>query len=68
MMNLKIYLDTDNDLMLSRYILKHYKKGKDLDSIIEIYLNKVKISFEKYIEPCKEKADLVIRNFCENIL
>lgn len=67
-MNLKIFIDTDNDLMLSRYIMKHYRNGKDLDSIIDLYLNKIKISFEKFIEPYKEKADLVIKNFCDNVL
>ena len=29
-MNLKIYLDIDNDLKLSRYIYKHYKRGEEI--------------------------------------
>ena len=59
----KIYLDTDVDIMLSRRVFKGLARDMDLDFIIDRYLNYVKPNYESFTEPCKVYADLVVHNF-----
>ena len=50
MCDLKIFLDTDDDVRLSRRIFfdVHCRK-KDLDESIDRYLKYIKPSFDKYV-------------------
>lgn len=59
----KVFLDTDVDLMLSRRVFKGMARNLDLDFVIDRYLKYVKPNFENYIEPSKVFADLVVHNF-----
>lgn len=61
--SVRVFLQTDEDLMLSRRVFKGMARQMDLNSILDRYLNCVKPSYEKYIEPEKEHADLVVQNF-----
>lgn len=63
MCNIKIFLDSDMDLMLSRIVIKGLIREKPLDELIEKYLKHVKPNHEKWVEPTKVFADLVIPNF-----
>ena len=49
--------------MLSRWVFKGLARSWDLEEIINRYINFVKPSYIKYIEPSKEFADLVAPNF-----
>lgn len=61
--NVKVFLETDPDIMLSRRVFKGLARNLDLDSILDKYLKYVKPSYENYIEPSKVNADLVVHNF-----
>lgn len=68
MFDLKIYIDADDDVRLSRRILKEKNEGeKDGDFDIIKCLNKyekfVKPAHEKFVEPTKKYADMVIPNY-----
>ena len=61
--DIKLFLDTDQDLMLSRRVFKGLARNRDLTRIINRYINFVKPAYTKYIEPTKVYADLVAPNF-----
>ncbi len=61
--DVKIFLETDYDLMLSRRVYKGIACGRDLEQIIQKYLEYVKPNYEKWIESTKEDADFVVQNF-----
>lgn len=49
--------------MLSRRVIKGVIREIELTDLIDRYLKQVKPSYEKWIEPTKVYADLVIPNF-----
>ena len=59
--DLKIYVDTDNDIRLLRRITRDIKeRGRTLESVKEQYLATVKPMHEQFVEPSKSKADIII--------
>ena len=61
LMDIKIFVDTDADLRLIRLLERDTKeRGLDVEYIIAKYKSTLKPMHEKYIEPCKEKADIII--------
>ena len=62
---MKVYIDTDNDVRLSWKVLNLLNQPEQFDivEILEKYENIEKPSFEKYIEPCKKYADIILPNF-----
>lgn len=62
LIDMKIFLDTDPDIMLSRKIHLQLQK-RALEDIIDEYLNKDKAFLETVVTPQKVLADLVIFNF-----
>lgn len=61
LMDIKIFVDTDSDIRLTRLIDRDTKeRGLNLDYIIPKYKNTLKPMHEKYVEPCKKKADIII--------
>lgn len=61
--DVKIFMDTDSDIMLSRRVFHNIARKKDLKEIISRYNKFVKPAYEKLIEPNKCYADLVIPNW-----
>ena len=61
LMDIKIYVDTDNDICIIRRIKRDMEeRGRSLDSIIEQYLTVVKPMYHQFIEPTKRYADVVV--------
>ena len=61
--DLKIYIDTDADIRLLRRINRDKKnRGRTFESVKEQYLSTVKPMHEKFVEPTKYKADIIIPN------
>lgn len=59
----KLYLDTDFDIVLSRFIYKFHKK-EDFAKLLKGYLNEIKPSYEKYmVNQGKVHADAIMSNF-----
>lgn len=67
LMDLKIFVDTDADIRLTRLVERDRKeRGLSLEYIISKYKDTLKPMHEKYIEPCKKKADIIIPANREN--
>lgn len=61
LMDMKIFVDTDSDIRLTRLITRDQReRGLNLDYIISKYKDTLKPMHEKYIEPCKKIADVII--------
>lgn len=61
LMDIKIFVDTDADIRLTRLLNRDTKeRGLNLDYIISKYKDTLKPMHEKYVEPCKKKADIII--------
>ena len=67
MFDLSIFIDTDDDVRLSRRVLKNAsKKGLaqvPLQQLLKTYEEKTKPAFEKFIEPTKKYANTIIPNY-----
>lgn len=65
--DLSLYIDTDDDVRLSRRVLKNASQEEDqqipLAQLLKTYENKTKPAFEKYIEPTKKYANIIIPNY-----
>ncbi|MGN1042960.1 MAG: uridine kinase [Christensenellales bacterium] len=60
-LDIKIFVDTDADVRIVRRILRDVKeRGRSLDSVITQYLTTVKPMHEKFIEPSKRVADIIV--------
>ena len=61
LMDIKIFVDTAADVRLCRRIKRDVnKRGRSLESVLEQYQNTVKPMHEKYVEPSKKFANLVV--------
>jgi uridine kinase len=62
-LDLKVYIDAKEHVKLHRRIIRDKaERGYDLDDVLYRYLNHVAPTYEKYIEPYKNDADLIIPN------
>lgn len=60
-MDIKIYVDTDDDIRLLRRIRRDMKKrGRSIDSILDQYERTVRPMHIEYVEPSKRHADVII--------
>ena len=61
LMDVKIFVDTDADVRLCRRIKRDVnKRGRSLESVLTQYQETVKPMHEKYVEPSKKHANLVV--------
>jgi len=61
LMDIKIFVDTDADVRLCRRILRDVtERGRTLESVLNQYQTTVKPMHEKYVEPSKKFADIVV--------
>jgi uridine kinase len=61
LMDIRIFVDTDADVRLCRRIKRDVnKRGRTLESVIEQYQTTVKPMHEKYVEPSKRFANIVV--------
>ena len=60
-MDIRIFVDTDADIRLCRRIKRDVnKRARSLESVLLQYQQTVKPMHEKYVEPSKRYADLVV--------
>ena len=66
-MDLKVFIDADDDVRLSRRVLKMSRKHPNDVTYLHDFLAKyekfTKPSYEKFIEPTKKYADFILPNF-----
>ena len=61
LMDIKIYVDTDDDIRLIRRIRRDVnERGRSLESILDQYENSVRPMHLQFIEPTKRYADIII--------
>ncbi|KAK0412763.1 hypothetical protein QR680_006395 [Steinernema hermaphroditum] len=67
MLNMKIFVDEDSDIRLSRRVERDtVERGRELKHILHQYLELVKPAFEEFCLPTKKYADIVIPRGVEN--
>lgn len=65
--NIKIFVDTDADVRILRRIKRDtVERARTLENIMNQYLTTVKDMHEKFIEPTKKYADIIIPNGVDN--
>lgn len=59
--DLKIYLDSDSDIRLARRMQRDIlERGRNVESVLNQYLETVKPSHLAFIEPTKKNADIIV--------
>lgn len=65
--DLKVFVDVPSDVRLARRMLRNIKRyGRTAEFEIQQYFEKVKPMHEKYVEPCRVWADMVISSEKKN--
>eukprot|EP00959_Pyramimonas_sp_CCMP1952_P438138 9172301-Pyramimonas_sp.AAC.1 len=60
-LNMKIFVDTDDDVRLARRIQRDIvERGRDVKGVIEQYTKFVKPMFDNFVLPSKKVADIII--------
>ena len=61
LMDIRIFVDTDADIRLSRRVKRDVnKRGRSLESVLTQYQETVKPMYEKYVEPSKKFAHILV--------
>ena len=61
LMDLKLFIDLDDDIRLSRRIYRDIiSRGRKMETVLERYHKFVKTAYNNYIKPTKEYADIII--------
>ena len=69
LMDIKIFVDADADIRICRRIKRDVnKRGRSLESVITQYQQTVKPMHEKYVEPSKKYADIVVPEGGKNLV
>ncbi|KAF5297266.1 hypothetical protein FQA39_LY12105 [Lamprigera yunnana] len=61
--HMKLFVDTDSDTRLARDI---NERGRDLDQVLNQYINFVTPAFENFCSPTKKFADVIIPRGADN--
>ena len=69
LMDVRIFVDTDADVRLCRRIKRDVnKRGRTLESVLNQYQETVKPMHEKYVEPSKKYADIIVPEGGKNLV
>ncbi len=61
LLNIKVFVDTDADIRFIRRLVRDVKeRGRTLESVVDQYVNTVRVMHEAFIEPTKRYADVII--------
>ena len=61
LMDIRIFVDTDADIRLCRRVKRDVnKRGRSLESVLTQYQKTVKPMYEKYVEPSKKHAHILV--------
>ena len=69
LMDIRVFVDTDADVRLCRRIKRDVnKRGRSLESVLLQYQETVKPMHEKYVEPSKKYASIVVPEGGKNVV
>ncbi len=61
LMDIRVYIDTDADVRVLRRANRDIReRGRTMESVMEQYLSTVKPMHEKFVEPSKKKAHIIV--------
>ncbi len=61
MLDIKVFVDADADVRILRRIVRDVRdRGRSLESVVNQYLTTVKPMHERYVEPSRRQADIII--------
>ncbi|MGP7816893.1 uridine kinase [Niallia sp. 01092] len=61
LMDIKLFVDTDADLRIIRRLLRDIQdRGRTMESVIDQYVNVVRLMHNQFIEPTKRYADIIV--------
>lgn len=61
LLDIKVYVDTDPDVRFIRRLSRDIKeRGRSVQSVIDQYLNVVRLMHMEFVEPSKRNADIII--------
>ena len=61
LMDIKVFVDTDSDLRIIRRVIRDTEeRGRSLTSVIDQYLTVVRPMHNRFVEPSKRYADIII--------
>ena len=67
--DLKFYMDTPLDICLTRRLQRDIiSRGRDMESVIDQYLETVRPMYLQFIEPSRQHADLIIPKGGKNMI
>ena len=59
--DIKVFVDATADIRFIRRLVRDVnKRGRSLDSVIDQYINTVRVMHEQFVEPSKRHADIII--------
>ena len=68
-MDLKIFVMTDDDIRLSRRIMRDIKeRGRDIESVLHQYNRFVKPSYDEFIKPTMKFSDIIVPHGKQNTI
>ncbi|MBL8148796.1 MAG: uridine kinase [Blastocatellia bacterium] len=63
LMSLKVFIDVDADIRLARRIERDIReRGREVSSVVYQYINYVKPMHDKFVEPSRSLADLILED------
>ena len=69
MMDLKIFVDTDNDVRLIRNIRRDVvERGRTVDMVLDRYEKVLKPMHEQFVEPTRKYADIIVLEGGQNLV
>ncbi len=61
LMDIKIYVDTDADVRFIRRLQRDLnERGRSMESVIDQYMDTVRLMHQEFVEPSKRYADVII--------
>lgn len=66
-LDIKVFVDTAADVRFIRRLIRDVnKRGRSMDSVIDQYVNTVRVMHDQFIEPSKRYADIIIPEGAHN--
>ena len=61
LLDIKIFVDAEADVRILRRLMRDVRRrGRSVESVVNQYLNTVKPMHDRYVEPSKKNADLIV--------
>ena len=65
--DMKVFVDANDDYRFARRIVRDVQyRGRHIEDVVEQYAETVRPMYDKYVEPTKRKADIIVVGGGEN--